>query len=118
MSDRTTIHGLDPRRWHAMDLMNQLGNIGSEVGRALRARAAGRNDRMWAAIDRMLELFELTLADPRLQGRRKEICRAREVALDHLVGDDLYGSSDEDLERYFTHYGIAARLGTSVRAAR
>jgi hypothetical protein len=57
----------------------------------------------------MLELFDLTVSDPRLAGRRKEICRAREVTLDFLVGDNEYASTAESLDRYFLQFAMAAR---------
>lgn len=97
-----------------MTLMEQLGNIGSEIGRAIRAKIAGDDERMWRALERGLELFELTIEDPALRHRRKEICRAREVALDFLVGNNEYGSSADDLERYFTAYAVAARRQAGV----
>lgn len=111
MRERTAIHGLSLDRWHSLDLMEQLGNIGSEVGRAMRAKEAGNEDRMWRALERMLELFDMTIADPLLAGRRKEICRAREVVLDFIVGANDYASTAQSLDLYFTQYGVAARRG-------
>ncbi len=95
-------------RWHTMTLMEQLGNVGSEVSRALRARAASKSEREVRAFDRALELLDLTIGDPRLQGRRKELCRAREVICDFFVGDNEYGSTADSLDRYFLHFAVAA----------
>ena len=68
-------------RWGQLSLTEQLGNVGSEVGRMLRSR--GRDDRlMWNAFDRALELLDLTLADLRWRDRLREIARAREVLCD------------------------------------
>ena len=55
-------------RWHTMTLAEQLGNVGSEVSRAVRAKGQGNEGRMNAALGRALELFDLTAADPRLLG--------------------------------------------------
>ena len=44
-------------RWHTLELVEQLANIGREVGRALRAAAAGRAERRDLALNRALELF-------------------------------------------------------------
>jgi hypothetical protein len=106
-----TIHrDLAGGRWMTLSLAEQLGNIGSEVGRAIRARAAGDTARFGPALDRALELLDLTLADDRWRGpRRREIARVREVVCDHLVGDSIYGSSDRSLEDYFMAYAFAAR---------
>lgn len=71
---------------------------------------------MWGALERGLELFDLTMADPKLRHRLKEICRAREVVLDFLVGDNAYRSSADDLERYFTAYAFAARRLVGVES--
>ncbi len=92
-----------------MPLMEQLGNIGSEVSRASRARMSGNASRERSALERFLELIDLTIADPRLKGRRKEICRVREVILDYFVGGNQFRSTSESLDRYFMPFAIAAR---------
>lgn len=118
LADRPPIHrSLTPERWHSLTLFEQLGNIGSEVGRAIRAKVASNPDRMWSALERALELFDLTVSDPSLRHRLKEICRAREVVLDYLVGGNVYASSAEDLDRYFMAYAWAARRLVGVAAA-
>jgi hypothetical protein len=96
-------------RWHELSLLEQLGNIGSEVSRAINARAQGNRERMLKAVDRGLELIDLTLADPKLAGRRKEICRVREVVCDFFYGDNEYHSTAESLDKYFRPYALAAR---------
>jgi hypothetical protein len=94
-----------------LSLAEQLGNVGSDVGLAIQARAAGDIDRFGPALERALELLDLTLADERWRGpRRREIARAREVVCDYLVGDNVYGSSDGSLEDYFMAYASAARI--------
>lgn len=97
-------------RWHTMSLAAQLGNIGSEVGRALRARASGDVQRESRALDRALELFNLTTSDPRRRGSQlREILRAREVVTDYFMGGNVYQSVPESLDRYFTQFATAAR---------
>jgi len=97
-------------RWQTMTLAEQLGNIGSEIGRAMRAREQGDEQRLTGALDRALELFDLTLADDRWAGhRRREIARAREVTCDFLVGDNEYGSTAASLDNYFLQFALAAR---------
>jgi hypothetical protein len=96
-------------RWHAMSLMEQMGNVGSEMSRALRARSRNDIAREQAALERFLELMDRTIADARLHGRRKEICRVREVACDFFFGDNEYGSTPESLNRYFMPFAVAAR---------
>jgi hypothetical protein len=100
--------GLAEGRWHTLSLAEQLGNIGSEVGR--RRRAAGRDERQAArAFERALELLDLTLADPRWRGRLREIARARELLCAAVLGADSYGTTLDDLDRYFLAFAVLAR---------
>jgi len=108
-----TLHaGLAAGRWRDLTLMEQIANVGSEVGRASRAKSIGNNQRFANALDRCLELFDLTLADDRWLGRRREIARAREIVCDFLVGDNEYGSTSESLDAYFLPFATAARIRT------
>lgn len=94
-------------RWFSFSLAEQLGNIGSEVNRAIQARNdAKRFDR---AIVRALELFDLTLSDLRWRKRLKEIARAREVFCDAAYGFSEYNTTLEDLNTYFFYFALAAR---------
>ena len=95
--------------WQKLSFMEQLGNIGSEVGRA--AKWQNKDEHIFrGAVSRALELFDLTLDDPRWKGRKLEIARAREVFLDSVLGGKEYKSSLEDLARYFDQFAYAARL--------
>lgn len=100
-------------RWYTLSVIEQMANIGSEVGRALRWQ--GENSTLFqGAVGRALELFDLTLGDPRwreTRGRLKEIARARELFCDAVFGEDKYKTSLEDLERYFFQFAVASRLG-------
>lgn len=100
---------LSQGRWFQLSLAEQLGNIGSEVGRAIAWRKKERPQLSEKALERALELFDLTLADSRWRFRLKEIARAREVVGDALAGDNFYQSSFGDLEKYFTQFALAAR---------
>jgi hypothetical protein len=97
-------------RWGRLSLAEQLGNVGSEVGRMHRWR--GRDDGLAAgAFDRALELLDLTLADPRWRDRLREIARARELLCDAAAGGREYNTTLEDLDRYFLAFAVAARRG-------
>lgn len=101
---------LSAGRWHMLTLSEQLGNVGSDVGRAIRAEAHGDEVRLQGALERALELLDLTLADDRWRGpRRREIARAREVVCDFLVGDNEYASTGDSLDAYFFAFAVAAR---------
>jgi len=98
-------------RWYDLTLAEQLGNVGSEVSRALHWKS--RDSRIaQGALRRALELFDLTLDDPRHRqsvARLREIARAREVVVDFLAGTNRYHSTGPSLRRYFDAYAIAAR---------
>ena len=63
------------------------------------------------AFDRALELLDLTVADPRWRDRLREIVRARELLCDAAAGGAEYGTTLEDLDRYFLAFAMAARAG-------
>lgn len=95
--------------WQKFSLLEQLGNIGSEVSRASHWQNKDE-EKFWAAVYRALELFDLTLDDSRWRGvRLREIALAREVFCDAVYGGKLYKSSLSDLVRYFDNFAIAAR---------
>lgn len=99
-------------RWQKLSLLEQMANIGSEVGRAILSREKGMEGRAEGAAYRALELFDFSLNDPRLHGRLREIARAREVFADFFFGENAFGSTGESLQKYFMHFAIATRKST------
>ena len=105
-------------RWGDLSLFEQLGNVGSEVSRAIRWRS--RNpERARAAFYRALELLDLTLADPRhSRPRLREIARTREVVVDFFDGRNEYHSTGPSLQKYFDAFVLAARRGQGLPVPR
>lgn len=101
-------------RWFNLTLYEQLGNVGSEVGRALKRQKADDFASRDQALARAFDLLDLTIKDSRWRARLKEICRAREVLADFFYGGNRYGSSPEALEEYFCQFARAARLRKGV----
>ena len=94
--------------WQELSLAEQLGNIGGEISRALKWR--DRDENLYqSAIKRAFELIDLTLEDPRLRGRLKEIARLREFLADAILDGGAYGSKLEDIDRYLFQFALAAR---------
>ena len=94
-------------RWFTLPLAEQLGHIGSEVGRA--AKWQGRDEQsFWGAVTRALELFGLTQEDARWTKRRRELDRARESFADAVLGGAEYQSALSDLEPYFMQFALLA----------
>lgn len=96
--------------WFTLTLADQLGNVGSEVGRAESWHRRGNREYFVKAASRMLELLDLTLADPRWAGpKRKEIARVREALCDSFFGQKEMGGSMESWNRYFNQFAIMSR---------
>lgn len=107
---KTIFHqNLTQEKWNTFPLLEQMGNIGSEVGRAIKWRSQGKEEKSQAALCRGLELFDLTVDDPKNRSRLKEVLRSREAFLDFFVGDNEYHSTAEQWEKYFLAFAIAAR---------
>ncbi|HDP69971.1 MAG TPA: hypothetical protein ENN38_04065 [Actinobacteria bacterium] len=87
-----------------------MGNIGTEIGRVIRAKKQNDNVSFINAVDRTLELFDLTISDRNRRGQLKEIVRAREVFLDSLEESPEYRSNLVEIDKYFMHFAMAARL--------
>jgi hypothetical protein len=96
-------------RWAEFSLMEQLANIGGEVERTMSWRRRNNAELAGRALDRALELLDMTLADPRHKLRLKELTRMREALLDFFLGDNQFGSTDQAWRRYFLSFGLAAR---------
>lgn len=95
-------------RWKKFSLIEQMGNIGSEVGRA--AKWQGKDDKaFWGAVTRALELFDMTLKDRRWGNRLVEIGRAKEVFADAVTGGKEYDSNLADLDKYFMQFALLAQ---------
>lgn len=95
-------------KWFEYTLCQQMGNIGSEVGRANRWKE--KDPKLFeSAVFRAIELLDLTLSDERWKKRLKEIARAREVLCDAYTGGKEYNSNFPELEKYFYHFAFAAR---------
>jgi hypothetical protein len=110
------IHAGLSDRWRSFSILEQMGNIGSEVGRTIRAHASGNTARFDGALARALELFDLTAADQRWAGaRRREILRAREEFCRLFFDSAVDAQSAPGLERYFLHFAAAANRRAGAR---
>ena len=107
----TTHHpSLAAGRWFTFTLASQLGNVGSEYERALQWKERGDEVRFQDAFARMLELIDLTIADPRWKNHRlKELTRLREMVCDELFNETREFNHPSDLREYFLYFGILAR---------
>jgi len=99
------VYTIDHERWKQLSIFEQLGNIGSEVGRALNLKRKGED--FQPALIRALDLFDTTveLLVKEKSHRTKEVLRA----CDQLL-QALFISDDPSIETYFMQFTIAARL--------
>jgi hypothetical protein len=102
-----TSHQYNATAWAEMDMFNQMGNIGSEVGRALSAKRQGKLDRCQAAFYRGLDLIDETaqLWAAQKHAGLRELLYAREQFVESITTSKL----DVTLEAYFMQFAIAAR---------
>jgi hypothetical protein len=107
----TTFHPeLAAGRWFTFSLATQLGNVGSEYERARQWKERDDEVRFKQAFDRLLELIDLTIADPRWRNHRlKELTRLRSVMCDELYSESPEFIHTPDLREYFLYFGILAR---------
>lgn len=96
--------------WSKFSLEEQLGNIGSEVSRAIRSKEERKY--YWGAVTRALDLFYLTIEDIRWRGRLREIVRAKELFCAAALGSDEYKTSLEDLDIYFRYFALLSRANS------
>ena len=98
-------------RWTELSFAEQMGNVGSEVSRAVRWQSKGRPDRMDQCVFRALELLDLTIdaADRSDLSRLKELCRAREELCGYFLGDNEFRSTPEQIMKYYDAFALAAR---------
>lgn len=110
MNEQLFHQDLAAGRWRQLSLLEQMANIGSEVGRAINARDQHNEERAISASYRALELFDLSLNDPKLKHRLKEIARARECFADFFFGENQYAFTGEWWQKYFLDFAVATRM--------
>ncbi len=102
---------LSEGRWQQFSLLEQMANIGSEVNRALNWRNKNNDEYAQKAVNRALELVDLTLEGKQKVGRTKELCRLREALVDYFYGTNEFVSSEMLWRSYFDHFNFAIRKG-------
>jgi hypothetical protein len=102
---------LTQEKWNTLSTVEQLGNIGSEVSRAITWRSKN-SEYMKLAVFRALELLDLSVGDKKNVQNLKEILRVRECIADYFLGDNVYKFTDQWWQKYFLEYATAARRHT------
>lgn len=102
--------GLTEEKWFSKPLSFQLANIGSEVSRTFNWLKKRQLEAARLAFERGLELFDLTVDDPKNRTKLKEILRSREVfAANYLDSIDDVGKIDDSILKYFDQFAFLYR---------
>ena len=101
--------GLAAGRWKQMTLAEQMSNIGSEVERAFNWKARNNGPFCQKAVERALELLDLSLESTRQLPRLKEFARVREALVDYFCDTNQYQSSEGAWRKYFLYFTLRLR---------
>lgn len=98
---------IDRTKWASLTIFEQMGNAGSEVGRALAAKRRGDTRSAQAALVRGLDLLDATIEvwEAKQSPRVREIRIAREQFVAAIEGP----GDDPKLEDYFMWFARVAR---------
>ncbi len=95
----------DMEKWAALSFYEQMGNIGSEVGRAMNALRRNDEDALQGAYFRGLDLIDATVANLSSVHRRRELLRTREEFSSAIEQKIV----DQKLDDYFMTFALLAR---------
>jgi len=96
-------------RWQKLSFFEQMANVGSEVERAISWRHKNL-EYSKLAVERTLELLDLTIDDDKNKKRLRELLRLREVLADYFYSSNCFKSTDSLWRNFFTPFNWAARI--------
>jgi hypothetical protein len=94
-------------KWFQLSSIEQMANIGAEVGRAINWKKKGEKNLSLNALFRALDLIDASVFDKKNKNRLKEFLRTREILVDYFVGKNFYQTSESQLEKYFYYFNLA-----------
>ena len=112
MGNLNYIHSAETRAdWKTHSIVYQMGNIGSEVSRSLKWTAKGNQARADKAIDRTLELFDLTIeTNINNSGRLTELLKARDEFCDYFFAGNSYHTDPAQMQKYYDGFAMMLQL--------
>lgn len=97
-------------RWAEMPFPLQMGNIGSEISRAIKSKQRGNTERMEHAAARAIELFELSIdCNSDNSARLEELCRGKEEFCDYIFGKNTFNTDPVRMMRYYDQFVSLAK---------
>lgn len=108
MAHLNQIHSAELReKWADYPIAYQMGNIGSEVSRSLKWSKCGKENRANKAIDRALELFDLTIAANKNNSPRlREVLIAREEFCDYFFNNNSWQTDPKKMQKYYDGFAM------------
>ena len=115
MATLNYVHSEEVRQdWQGRPITYQMGNIGSEVSRALKWTREGNQQRADKAIDRALELFDFTIeANANNHPRLTEILKAREEFCDYFFNGNSCHTNPAKMQKYYDGFVMMSQLSSS-----
>ncbi len=97
---------INSTRWSTLSFAQQMGNIGSEIARARHWEK--QNDALSRdkALERALELLDLSLDSTKRLSQLKEMTRLREVVAAWYLRQDDYDINKASLEDYCITFSL------------
>ena len=100
---------IDQQKWQTLTFYQQIGNIASELSRAILFKDQNSVEHMNFSLWRLLELLDLTIDDQKNKLRLRELCRFKELISDWYCQTHEYEFNPESLKRYSLDFVILAR---------
>lgn len=99
---------IDEKRWQRFNFYQQMGNIASEISRAINFKKKKDLRQMDASLLRLLELVDLTIEDEKNKSKLKELCRFKEILSDWYCQTNIYSVNPESLKNYSMQFAMLA----------
>lgn len=99
---------IDQDKWQSYTFYQQLGNIASELSRAVKFKNQNETAHLDASLWRLLELLDLTISDRKNRSRLRELCRFKEVLSDCYCRTHVYDVDLESLKNYSLNFAMLA----------
>lgn len=87
--------------WFKMPVTLQISNIGSKVNRAIKWKNNGNQKRAEAFCEKAIYFLRLSIQDPKNSHRVGEFSFCIEELTDFFLGENIYGTTDEMLRKYY-----------------
>ena len=100
---------IDSQRWFGFSFKQQMGNIASELSRAMRFKDQNDIKNMNSSLLRLIELLDLTKEDSKNIKKLKELCRFKELIADWYCGTNVYSTKPDSLKNYAMAFVLSSK---------